>query len=74
MLKKADEQFKRYGIYSGGPMCNGNHGRRYFQEVCFLRYFLLDSIPFFKPHFYRRNVTVPDNVLIYKHPMDLYAG
>ncbi|VDD89389.1 unnamed protein product [Enterobius vermicularis] len=32
VLKKADEQFKRYGIYSGGPMCNGNHGRRYFQE------------------------------------------
>lgn len=32
MLKKAEEQFKRYTIHSNGPLCNGNHGRRYFQE------------------------------------------
>uniref|UniRef100_A0A0N5AKV0 JmjC domain-containing protein n=1 Tax=Syphacia muris TaxID=451379 RepID=A0A0N5AKV0_9BILA len=31
-LKKVYEQFIRYRIHSNGSICNGNHGRRYFQE------------------------------------------
>lgn len=32
LLKKVEEQFLCYAIHADGPLCNGNHGRRYFQE------------------------------------------
>lgn len=35
-LQAAAKQMERYAIHKGGASCNGNHGRKIEQNVCFL--------------------------------------